>query len=81
MNDPLSISWQDHLCYGMLISCSGSNLLLWYTVTRMQYWHLVGKDVTKEVLNFLNGNAMPIRWNETVVVLIPKVENPRSQTN
>jgi hypothetical protein len=41
-----------------------------------QYWHLVGKDVTKEVLNFLNGNAMPIGWNETVVVLIPKVENP-----
>jgi hypothetical protein len=41
-----------------------------------KYWHIVGKDVTKEALNFLNGNAMPIGWNETVVVLIPKRENP-----
>jgi hypothetical protein len=49
------------------------------------YWHIVGNDVTKdivgndvtkEVLNFLNGGTMPENWNETVVVLIPKVENP-----
>jgi hypothetical protein len=46
-----------------------------------QYWHIVGNNVTKEVLNFLNGGTMPENWNETVVVSIPKVENPGSQTN
>ena len=30
----------------------------------------------KEVLAVLNGNPMPKRWNETIIVLIPKVKNP-----
>jgi hypothetical protein len=36
----------------------------------------VGADVTREVKNLLHGGAMPAGWNETVVVLIPKVPNP-----
>jgi len=43
-----------------------------------KYWDLVGEDVTKEVLQFLNGGALPQAWNETVIVLIPKVPNPES---
>ena len=37
---------------------------------------MVGEDVLKEVKGFLNGGDMPAGWNETVVVLIPKVQNP-----
>jgi hypothetical protein len=32
--------------------------------------------VIKEVLHFQNGNDMPIGWNETIVALIPNVDNP-----
>lgn len=41
-----------------------------------QYWHIVGRDVIKEVKNFLRGGVLPEGWNETVVVLIPKVQQP-----
>uniref|UniRef100_A0A8I7B954 Reverse transcriptase domain-containing protein n=1 Tax=Hordeum vulgare subsp. vulgare TaxID=112509 RepID=A0A8I7B954_HORVV len=40
------------------------------------YWQLIGDRVTREVLHVLNGNATPEGWNETCVVLIPKVKNP-----
>jgi hypothetical protein len=36
-----------------------------------KHWDIVGKDVTREVLHFLNGGAMLDKWNETVVALIP----------
>jgi hypothetical protein len=36
----------------------------------------MGKDVTREVRSLLQGGEMPKGWNETVVVLIPKVPNP-----
>jgi hypothetical protein len=32
--------------------------------------------VKKEVLAVLNGGHMPTKWNETIIVLIPKVKNP-----
>jgi hypothetical protein len=41
-----------------------------------KYWSLIGEQVTKEVLNFLNGGILPGSWNETCVTLIPKVKNP-----
>ena len=37
---------------------------------------MVGKDVVREVTALLNGVVMPEGWNDTVVVLIPKVRNP-----
>jgi hypothetical protein len=36
----------------------------------------VGADVTKEVKGLLGGGPMPDGWNDTMVVLIPKVPNP-----
>jgi hypothetical protein len=36
----------------------------------------VGEQVKKEVLAVLNGDPMPQGWNDTVIVLIPKVINP-----
>lgn len=42
-----------------------------------KYWDTVGEDITKEVLHFLNRGALPSGWNETIIVLIPKVKNPK----
>jgi hypothetical protein len=39
-------------------------------------WGITGDDVVREVKSLLNGGAMPEGWNETIVVLIPKVPNP-----
>jgi len=40
-----------------------------------QYWDTVGADVTREVKKLLQGGEIQKGWNETVVVLIPKVSN------
>ena len=39
-------------------------------------WHIVGERVIKEVLQVLNGGEMPAGWNDTNIILIPKVKNP-----
>jgi hypothetical protein len=41
-----------------------------------KYWHLVGEKVVQEVLHVLHGGSIPEGWNDTVVVLIPKVQHP-----
>lgn len=40
------------------------------------FWSTIGDDVVREVKTFLEGGPMPATWNDTVVVLIPKVQNP-----
>lgn len=39
-------------------------------------WHLMGDRVKQEVLSVLNGGDMPERWNDTIIILIPKVKSP-----
>ena len=46
------------------------------TLFYKHYWHLVGDDVVREVLHVLRGGSIPEGWNDTLVVLIPKVQNP-----
>ena len=41
-----------------------------------RFWSIVGEQVKKEVLTVLNGGPMPRGWNDTIIVLIPKVKNP-----
>jgi exonuclease III/phage terminase Nu1 subunit (DNA packaging protein) len=41
-----------------------------------RYWSTVGEQVVKEVLHVLRGGSIPEGWNDTIVVLIPKVQNP-----
>lgn len=40
------------------------------------FWGLMGEQVKQEVLAVLNGAPMPSGWNDTVIVLIPKIKNP-----
>ena len=42
-----------------------------------RHWHFMGDKVVEEVLAVLNGGEIPKGWNDTIVVLIPKVKNPR----
>jgi ribonuclease HI len=40
------------------------------------FWGLVGDQVKKEVLAVLNGEPFQQGWNDSVIVLIPKVKKP-----
>jgi len=44
------------------------------------FWSLIGDCVTKTVLNFFNHNIIPPKFNETHVVLILKIKNPKKIT-
>jgi hypothetical protein len=46
-----------------------------------RFWDMVGPQVMHEVLEVLNGGAMPKRWNYTTIALIPKVQNPEKVTD
>ncbi|XP_028549388.1 uncharacterized protein LOC110115858 [Dendrobium catenatum] len=39
------------------------------------YWEIIKKDVTSAILHFFDTNVMCQNWKETLVVLIPKMEN------
>nr|XP_009763385.1 PREDICTED: uncharacterized protein LOC104215309 [Nicotiana sylvestris]XP_016465127.1 PREDICTED: uncharacterized protein LOC107788003 [Nicotiana tabacum] len=41
-------------------------------------WHIIGKDITKAVLEFFNEGLMYKPVNSTTVTLIPKVKTPSS---
>jgi hypothetical protein len=43
-------------------------------------WHILGDILTSEVLAAINNKSIPDGWNDTVIVLIPKVENPELVT-
>ncbi|XP_074283776.1 uncharacterized protein LOC141608313 [Silene latifolia] len=40
------------------------------------FWGLIKDDITSAVLSFLNSGILPPAWNNTHVVLIPKVDLP-----
>ena len=39
------------------------------------FWPTIGNVITKTVMNFLNRGIIPPKFNETHIVLIPKVKN------
>jgi hypothetical protein len=45
-----------------------------------RFWHIIGEDLTDEVLLAVNSRVIPEGWNHTTIVLIPKVESPESIT-
>lgn len=40
-------------------------------------WSLIGECVIKTILDFLNLGIIPPNFNETHIVLIPKIRNPQ----
>lgn len=40
------------------------------------FWNIVGEQVMKACLEFFESGIMDPQWKETVVVLLPKVNNP-----
>lgn len=45
-----------------------------------RHWPFIKENVTTAVLNFWNGGHLPEVINKTVIVLIPKIKNPRNIT-
>lgn len=45
------------------------------------HWDIVGSSVTSAVLSFLNSGRMLTQINYTHIVLIPKVQSPRSPSD
>ena len=41
-----------------------------------RFWHIIGEDLTDEVLRAVNSRLIPEGWNNTTIVLIPKVDSP-----
>ena len=39
-------------------------------------WPMLGDDVVMEVLNAVNSHEVPRGWNDTIIVMIPKVNTP-----
>jgi hypothetical protein len=47
-----------------------------HAVFYKQFWDLCGQEITEEVLQAVNSRVIPEGWNDTTVVLIPKVDDP-----
>ena len=45
-----------------------------------KFWSFTGTCVTQATLGFLNHGIVPPNYNDTQIVLIPKVQNPRKIT-
>lgn len=45
-----------------------------------KYRHIIGEDITVMVLNAINSRQIPLEWNDTSIVLIPKVDAPELVT-
>ena len=45
------------------------------------FWPIIGEVVTKTILDFLNHGLSPSNFNETYIVLIPKVKEPKRVTD
>jgi hypothetical protein len=49
-----------------------------HAVFYKRFWSLCGDEITQEVLQAMESANIPEGWNDTMVVLIPKVDNPES---
>jgi hypothetical protein len=45
-----------------------------------KFWDICGGEISQEVLHALNTGVIPEGWNDTTVVLIPKVDDPELVT-
>lgn len=45
-----------------------------------RFWHLLEDDLVEEVLGAIQRAEVPVGWNDTTIVMIPKVDNPDKVT-
>ena len=45
-----------------------------------KYWHIIGEEITQEVLMAINSRKIPANWNDTTIVMIPKTDAPELVT-
>ena len=45
-----------------------------------RFWSMLGEDLTKEVLQTVNNCSTPAGWNDTAIVMTPKVKSPEKVT-
>lgn len=45
-----------------------------------RYWNLIGEEITHEVLAAINSKQIPTEWNDTTIVMIPKIDTPELVT-
>jgi hypothetical protein len=45
-----------------------------------KFWNICGEEITQEVLQAMNLGVIPEGWNDTTVVLIPKMDDPELVT-
>jgi hypothetical protein len=45
-----------------------------------KFWNICGEEITQEVLQALNSRSIPEGWNDTTVVLILKIDDPKLVT-
>lgn len=48
------------------------------TIFYQKYWKIVGNKTIEECLDILSGNGSLDGWNDTNIVLIPKIPNPKA---
>jgi hypothetical protein len=51
-----------------------------HAVFYKKFWNICGDEITREVLQALNSGQILEGWNDTTVVLIPKVDEPELVT-
>nr|XP_051221482.1 uncharacterized protein LOC127339703 [Lolium perenne] len=51
-----------------------------HAVFYKKFWDICGAEITQEVLQALNTGVIPAGWNDTTIVLIPKVDEPENIT-
>ena len=51
-----------------------------HAVFYKRFWHILGEELTDEVLEAVQMRKVPAGWNHTNIVLIPKVDSPEAIT-
>ena len=45
-----------------------------------RFWPMLGEDLIEEVLKAVNTCTIPTGWNDTAIVMIPKINTPEKVT-
>ena len=84
MNAQLSqefMEWEVEVALKRMALLKASGLDGMTPIFYQNYWSLVGNDVTKTILSYLNSTTIPHPLNHTFITLIPKIKNLMAVTN